>query len=239
MTTSDSFLRFFDRAEAGPERHYLYIGGREITYGLARSVFRSFADLIRSQAWGGETNTVAVAADDGVKLLFTIWACLHAGISLVFCPRCENIAQVRAAMIETGASTLLTDVPSLSQGKWSVSLDQILPSIEVSAPRSQGKDGVTVYNRGEPAFMFQTSGTEGEPKWVQCHFKKCFDAVECMLSEGALEHAWEQRVFLTTPLFHQAKYKKTRRLFKHNKINCLLFGGSFKTSKETPLINNK
>jgi acyl-coenzyme A synthetase/AMP-(fatty) acid ligase len=54
----------------------------------------------------------------------------------------------------------------------------------------------------EAAFLFQTSGTAGEPKWVQCHYWKCFEVVECMWREGALDHARGQTVLLTPPLFH-------------------------------------
>ena len=202
MTTKNLCPLFFDLAESRPDRLYLYAGNREVTYGQARAMFRSFAELIRRQGWGADTNTIAVATDDAEKLLFTIWACLHAGTSLVFCPRCENIAQVRSSMKETGAKTLLTDVANLCQKKWAVSLNEILRSIEADAPLSENRDCETAPDLGEPAFMFQTSGTEGEAKWVQCHFKKCFDAVECMSEGGALEHARRQTVFLTPPLFH-------------------------------------
>ena len=54
----------------------------------------------------------------------------------------------------------------------------------------------------EGAFLFQTSGTEGEPKWVVCDFWKCREIVDCMWQVGCLRHAVEQTRFPTPPLFH-------------------------------------
>ena len=193
---------FFDRAELEPGRTYLYFNGRSVTYGQAGAIFRAFADIIRSRGWGGDTDKIAVSTNDPAELLFTIWACLYSGTSLVFCPRCDDIVQMRAAMAASGARTLLTDISHLCREDWAVSLKEILQPFTGNMTASEVSKRQETPVRAEPAFMFQTSGTEGEPKWVQCHFWKCFEAVECMWREGALQHAREQTVYLTPPLYH-------------------------------------
>jgi acyl-coenzyme A synthetase/AMP-(fatty) acid ligase len=172
-----------------------------VTYGQAHVSFRAFADVIRTRDWGGDDNRIAVSTNDPAELLFTIWACLYSGTSLVFVPRSADDGPLRAAMQASGARTLLTDIASLGREEWVVSLKEIFASLAGNAVRVAGK-GHEVSVRTEAAFLFQTSGTEGEPKWVRCHFWKCFEAVECMWREGALQHAREQNVFLTPPLYH-------------------------------------
>jgi acyl-coenzyme A synthetase/AMP-(fatty) acid ligase len=105
-------------------------------------------------------------------------------------------------MTASGALTLLTDITHLCQEEWAVSLNDVLrPLTENMAATETGKT-FEMPARAESVLMFQTSGTEGEPKWVKCHFWKCLEVVECMWREGALQHACEQTVYLTPPLYH-------------------------------------
>lgn len=193
---------FSERAESEPGRAYFYFNGRSVTYGQARAIFRALADVIRTNGWGGDDSMIAVSTNDPSELLFTIWASIYCGTSLVFCPRCDDATQMRAAMATSGARTLLTDIARLSKEEWAVSLKEVLRSLTVNTTSGETRKGHETPVRAEPAFLFQTSGTEGEPKWVQCHFWKCFEAVECMWREGALQHAREQTVYLTPPLYH-------------------------------------
>lgn len=201
-TPANLVQAFFDRAQSEPGRTYLYLNRRTVTYGQAAAIIRSLADLIRTRGWDGDNSKIAVSTNDPADLLFTIWACLYSGTSLVFCPRCEDTAQMRGSLEASGARILLTDIDHLCREDWAVSLKELLTSISGKAVSNWANMTLNAPVRAEPAFLFQTSGTEGEPKWVECHYWKCFESVECMWREGALRHAWEQTVFLTPPLYH-------------------------------------
>jgi long-chain acyl-CoA synthetase len=193
---------FLHQAESQPDRTYLYSNGRSISYGQANAVFQTFANFIRARGWGGPTDTIAISTNDQVDLLITIWACLYSGTSLVFCPGCDDITQMRTAMAAGGASILLTDISHMYKEEWAVSLNETLLSLSVRTAAGEAHETPIVPDHLGSAFLFQTSGTEGEPKWVQCHFWKCIEIVECMWREGALRHAVEQTVYLTPPLYH-------------------------------------
>jgi acyl-coenzyme A synthetase/AMP-(fatty) acid ligase len=67
-----------------------------------------------------------------------------------------------------------------------------------------GGDSLTVaaLRPDTPAFIFQTSGTTGEAKWVQITHNQFAMAVECMKGAGVLEHKMEQVAYITPPLSH-------------------------------------
>jgi acyl-CoA synthetase (AMP-forming)/AMP-acid ligase II len=199
--SADLVATLSELASSDPDRAYVIVGGKTMTYGEADSLFRDLAETISTRGWGGRNNRIAVSTNDSAALLFTVWACLYSDTSLVFVPRCEYEEAMRGAMDASGAGTLLTDIPCLEQETWVVSLRKLLSSlanrVTRSAERLESRS-----SKGQAAFLFQTSGTEGEPKWVECHFWKCFEAVDCMWREGALDHARRQTVFLTPPLYH-------------------------------------
>ena len=102
---------------------------------------------------------------------------------------------------EAGAGILLTDIAELSNCPWVVSFEQFErrlpdygPDTTVVAPTDESGE------RG--AFMLQTSGTAGEPRWVVCRFQQHLRVLECMHSAGCLDHVAGRTVFLTVPVFH-------------------------------------
>lgn len=105
-------------------------------------------------------------------------------------------------MAASGAGMLLTDMSHMCREGWAVSLKEALGPLTENAAVRKREETLEVPVSAESVFMFQTSGTEGEPKWVRCHHWQCFEIVECMWREGALQHACEQTVYLTPPLFH-------------------------------------
>lgn len=202
MVIKRYFQNFFDIAKSKPEQVYLCVRKKPVTYASVISFVRAFAKMIRMKGWGGDTNTIAVRTDDPEQLFYTIWACVYSGTNLVFCPFCKDVSQARNAMAETGARALLTDTELLPQEQWMVSLNDIVNFLTGYNLETNISNAIPAPIETESAFIFQTSGTEGEPKWVECHYWKCFEVVECMWQEGALDHACEQVVFLTPPLFH-------------------------------------
>jgi acyl-coenzyme A synthetase/AMP-(fatty) acid ligase len=53
-----------------------------------------------------------------------------------------------------------------------------------------------------PAFIFQTSGTTGETKWVSVYHGQFLAAPSSLWRAGGLNHAIDQVVYLTPPIFH-------------------------------------
>lgn len=172
--------------------------GRPVTYAQTLSAATAIASGIRSS----ERDTVAVSTANPEHLLYTIWASILSGTSLVFCPDFDDPAQVHATLSESGAGLLLTDRVQLLAQDWAVPVERLL-----TAPLDRGSASGTVASlpvptQADAGFLFQTSGTAGEPKWVHCAFMQCGSVIECMLAEGALDHATGQTVYLTPPLFH-------------------------------------
>ena len=195
-------LLFAAQAANRADRPYILTDRGPISYGRAHSLFCRFAKLIMELCGEVNESVIAVSANKQEYLQYAILACIYSGKSLAFCPHSEDAVQVRNAMQEIGAQILLTDVPSLYQEEWVVPLGEVIGRLRENASGVRRIDDANVNDEDSPAFMFQTSGTEGEPTWVKCHFQKCFEAVECMLRQGVLEHKREQTVFLTPPLFH-------------------------------------
>ena len=195
----DVIRSFLERAAAEPAKPYFRCGSHRMSYGAAAAAFLDLAQNIHTRGWVGDRRVVAVSLENPQELLFTIWACLLSDTSLVFCPRTEDSQRMRATMQANGAEFLLTDIPALFREPWVVNLPQW---IEASGSDKGPKLRFEAHASTESAFLFQTSGTEGEPKWVKCRYSQCFAAVECMWREGALDHVSDQTVYLTAPLYH-------------------------------------
>ena len=111
---------------------------------------------------------------------------------------------MRRTMDEVSAGMLLTDDPLLLQENWCMDVRELVQNIlaDNSMSEAPDKDLTETVSDNEAGFIFQTSGTAGEPKWVQCGYRQYSTVIDCMLSKGTLEHARGQSVFLTPPLYH-------------------------------------
>ena len=98
-------------------------------------------------------------------------------------------------MKQVGADTLVTDVPELKAQALSISFEVL----DTALPVEHEFDSMALRL---PAFIFQTSGTTGEAKWIEVSHGQFLAAIESLWCEGGLEHTIDQVVYLTPPLSH-------------------------------------
>jgi acyl-CoA synthetase (AMP-forming)/AMP-acid ligase II len=137
---------------------------------------------------------LAVLVDEAAMFLPVVWACLASGIALGLLPETRNVGRARELMDEIGAAFLISDVPELA----GLSLDlrghgpvRCRPLCATSEP---GPD--------DCAFIFPTSGTTGDPKWVAVTHAQFLAAIEALQIGGGLDHASEQIVYIAAPYSH-------------------------------------
>jgi acyl-coenzyme A synthetase/AMP-(fatty) acid ligase len=183
-----------------------YIGGYfgQVSYGETLVLVRQLAQLLASSSYIAGRRTVGICTESPEYIAYIVWAAIFADISIVFLPRCQNPDMMRRAMQEASVEVLLTDEPGLLQEPWCLDLKAVLRRV-VSGDGQPGLAATTLPaapRESAAGFMFQTSGTAGEPKWVQCEYRKFSIVINCMLHNGTLDHARGQSVFITPPLYH-------------------------------------
>ena len=184
----------------------VYISGRfgQVTCGETLRQARQLGKFLALSSRIAGRRSVGICTESPEYIAYTVWAAIFADISLVFLPLCQNPDMIRRAMKEASVEVLLTDEPVLLQEPWCLDLKDTLRRA-LSADNQQEvsvKVLPTAPGESDAGFIFQTSGTAGEPKWVQCEYRKFFTVINCMLHNGTLEHARGQSVFLTPPLYH-------------------------------------
>jgi len=187
-----------------PERTYLCGQFGQVSYGETLTLVRQLGQLLALSRRIAGKRSVGISTESPEYVAYTVWATIFADISIVFLPHCRNPDVMRRAMKETSVEVLLTDEPTLLQEPWCLDLKDILQRALSAGDRLgvSAKDLPTAPCESDAGFIFQTSGTAGEPKWVQCEYRKFFNVIDCMLHNGMLDHARGQSVFLTPPLYH-------------------------------------
>ncbi len=159
------------------------------------------ARFISNELQASSAVPIGVSASDPARLLHVVWACIIADVSLAFLPACRNPDEMQRMMHEAGARILLTDIAELSNLPWAANFEALDMRLQAREPiETAAAPTKETAQRG--AFLLQTSGTAGEPRWVACSFQQHLRVLECMHSAGCLEHAAGRTVFLTVPLFH-------------------------------------
>ena len=201
MSLSDLLIQ---QEKKEPER--TYIGGSfgQVSYGETLVQVRQLARLLALSSHTAGKRSVGICTGSPEYIVYTVWAAIFADISLVFLPLCQNPDVIRRAMKEASVDVLLTDKPVLLQEPWCLDLKDTLRRAlsEDSQPGMPAQMLSTVPGESDAGFVFQTSGTAGEPKWVQCEYHKFSTVINCMLHNGTLDHARGQSVFITPPLYH-------------------------------------
>jgi len=187
-----------------PDRAYLYGQFGRISYAEALTRVGQLARFMASSTRIARRHSVAISTESPDYLAYALWAAIFADISIVLLPLCRDADVMLSAMQETSAELLLTDEPVLLQESWCLDLKAILQRVLTEEFQSMvsAKAIPVVCPDSDAGFIFQTSGTAGEPKWVQCKYRQFSTVIECMLNGGALDHAQGQSVFLTPPLYH-------------------------------------
>jgi len=187
-----------------PERTYLCGQFGSISYGETLTLVRHLAQrLVLSSPIAGR-QVVGLSTEVSEHVAYTVWAAIFADISIAFLPYCRDPEVMQRAMKEASVEVLLSDEPALLQESWCLDLKELLRSALSGGGRlgESAKDLATAPSESDAGFIFQTSGTAGEPKWVQCEYRKFSSVIDCMLQNGMLDHARGQSVFLTPPLYH-------------------------------------
>jgi len=182
-----------DSADSVPDRPYLYSRTAEpVSYGEAAGKSAALADCLRDSGQFSQESILAAVVEDAEQLVSLIWACLAVGICLAFLPKNRHPGQTRLLMRQTGADALVSDVKELEA--LSLRLPAYMPEPARSAEPESAAD--------RPAFLFQTSGTTGEAKWVKVAHGQFLRAIQELDRAGGLDHAAGQTVYLTPPLAH-------------------------------------
>ncbi|MEN8220606.1 MAG: class I adenylate-forming enzyme family protein, partial [Pseudomonadota bacterium] len=181
-----------DKAKSVPDKTYIYNSVTEgVSYSKAAARATKLADFLRCNG----KPVLAAIVENAEFLVYLIWACLAAGICLAFLPKNRHLGQTRLLMNQVGADVLVTDVPELQ------ALSLHLPFDALETAHFVGREFDTVAPH-TPAFIFQTSGTTGEAKWVAVSKSQFLAAIQSLWRAGGLNHAIDQVVYLTPPLFH-------------------------------------
>jgi acyl-coenzyme A synthetase/AMP-(fatty) acid ligase len=142
-------------------------------------------------------NAVGLTIESAPLLALAVWSAAFADLNVVFLPRTNDVDTLTATMRDGGVDCALTDQQELCALSGFYSAAELLARAD-----AEGAAAPEVAGAGQAAFLFQTSGTSGEPKWVRCFHWQCALAALAMRAAGALEHAREQTVFVTPPLYH-------------------------------------
>lgn len=187
-----------------PERTYLCGQFGQVSYGETLTLARQLGQLLALSRRIAGKRSVGISTETPEYVAYIVWAAIFTDISIVFLPHCRNPDVMRRAMKEASVEVLLTDEPALLQESWGLDLKDILGRVLSgdSQPKASAKALPAASCESNAGFVFQTSGTAGEPKWVQCGYRKFFTAIDCMQNSGTLKHARSQSVFLTPPLYH-------------------------------------
>ena len=191
-----------DRARSSPGRVYLYSQQGPVSYVQVEKLAGHLARHLTRNTRFLEPPVLAACVKDAGQLFYLIWACLIAGIGLAFLPQIRDRLQIRRLMEQVGALNLVTDMPELLAESYSLPSKTLIQS---ATGLNGALDCAAVgagFSPDQPAFIFQTSGTTGEAKWVAVYQDQFLKAIDCLERVGNLEHARNQVTYLTPPLSH-------------------------------------
>ena len=153
-----------------------YLSGQfgQLSYRETLTLIRQLTQFLASSDRINMKRSIGISTASPQYIAIAVWAAIFADISIVFLPLCRDPEVMRRAMEESSADMLLTDEPVLLQELWCQGLKEALRSNYPgdSRPGVSEKGLPTSSRESDAGFIFQTSGTAGEPKWVQCEYRK-------------------------------------------------------------------
>ncbi len=156
-----------------------------------------------------DTGVLGVSAASSRYVPFLVWASILTRVDLLLMTGYRSADSVAAAIGPLPVQKVFCDlaVPEHQCGLSSLEsvarlceaarVTYTTDSVEQAEDSSLRRGGVR-----PAAFLFQTSGTEGEPKLVRCEHRAFAKVVRAMLADGALDHAVGANAFLSQPLVH-------------------------------------
>ncbi len=190
-------------AQSHPNRIYLCSPRGPISYGEAHAITTRLAYKLRHDLGLAAHSILAVQVDNPEHLLYLIWACTAAGITLVFISETFDPVDLNKLTSRLGVKGLVTDNPKLLTVLDGVtSCISLIRSVLTCGVAYTASDSLLTIQPNALAFIFQTSGTTGEAKLVEVRHEQFLRAITCLRHAGGLQHAENQAVYLTPPLSH-------------------------------------
>lgn len=189
------------RAAAHPERVCLERGSERWTNA---EFLRACVTLGDHLMQGDGPRAVAVSAGSSRYVPFLVGASVLARFDLLLMtsyPSLEALGRVTGPL---GLRHVLHDRPEEAEGF--ARLDDVAEVWRQGTGAGAGVPSDAGLPQADDdhcaAFIFQTSGTTGEPKLVRCEHRAFATVIQSMQTGAALDHADGVRVFLSQPLVH-------------------------------------
>jgi acyl-coenzyme A synthetase/AMP-(fatty) acid ligase len=194
-TTADELAEVLRaRRRRAPNAPYLHDAARSWSNAEFHAHCSSLAARLREEA--GPASAIGTCAESSRLLPFLIWGTVLARIDLWLLPSFRSVAALAAYADKLPLGAIYTDIADVDSGERLRPLSSVLQA----APGSEPSSDDCLAKR--PAFVFQTSGTEGAPKSVRCEHWTFARVSAAMQACGALDHARRARVFISQPLVH-------------------------------------
>lgn len=189
------------RAESDPEGLCLCKPSETLSNRRVSQVSAHLARQLDREAEEWPTRTLAACCTSAEHVFYLAWACLASGICLAFLPLTRDREHARRLIRQVQASGLVSDVSELLPDSLPIAFGSLLEASRdtawsVSAERARRVRPDT------PAFVFHTSGTTGDVKWVQVSHGQFLTAIECLAEAGGLECERDEVAYIAPPLFH-------------------------------------
>lgn len=187
-----------DQAALYPDKIYIYTPNGGITYQQMCDHSIHLAQQLHQHFDFSLSPMLAISLSNSYTTLQLVWACLASGICLAFLPVSPDVEHIAALMAQLKTTAFITDVAELQTIPGAISYEMLQEEREENYSVAL----ITASQLELPAFLFQTSGTTGASKWVQVTHRHYLTAVSSMRTAGALDHAINQTVYITSPLSH-------------------------------------
>lgn len=191
------------RSRLEPDAPALSVGATTYSWRRLHRLASGLAGRVGEIA-GPRRLRVGVVAGPSAALPFLIWAAVLRDDDLVFLPALPGADQLRATAAAQRAELVFAAGAAVPEGSGVLPLDELFGEL-LQRHANDNDDGTDL--APEPAapqgtFVFQTSGTEGEPKTVVTPYRRYRQVIDAMQSCGALDHADRQTCFISQPLYH-------------------------------------
>ncbi|WP_404783335.1 class I adenylate-forming enzyme family protein [Altericista sp. CCNU0014] len=199
LTSLADILRFW--SSRTPHRPYLFSPTANLSYGEVWDRVAKIACFLRADPKIQNESVLAICVLNAEHSIYFIWASLALGICLAFVPQTRDPSVLQGHMKTAGATLLLTDIPMLLDSPFAYSVSDLLAAIDGEIQRPALSVAPASLARS-PAFILPTSGTMGEPKWVQLSQGQFLQSILALYRMGQLDRAVDRFVYITPPLSH-------------------------------------
>lgn len=214
-------------AEKHPNRPYLYSPQGSVSYEYACAISSNLAKHLGRQHELAENPVLVASIGSAEKLLFLTWACLAAGICLTPLPPTKDPGQAKRTMNRLGSDALATDIPELAGEAIHIPFEYFFSDDPYHESQATGcGDEIASVESSTPAFLFPTSGSTGEPKWIKLSHGLYLSALERLAYMDALKNVTGQVIYITPPLSHAYGMNCLLKYTKYGKSLVLPQGSS-------------